>query len=332
MKNNLMPRKSINIDKPNNIPIASFKQEDDGILKLALYCGATSIDLTDQTFRLGIKRRDGSLVELTEGFAVSNQNELDITLKNSIFAIPGVAECDLEIIDAEGRMTTASFFITVSKKVLGENNLIASNEIASVDKVVIDLKNKAAEMESEVSQTINNANEVIVDFENRGNSSINTIKEDYSVIKQEVQEDLATMEVAKAAEVNRVTEENARKEQEKSRVQYETNRATKEEIRINNEEIRLNNESIRERNEQYRINQENTRNNQEDNRVMAEGGRVEEFNFIMDEYDTLKKVVIDDNNAANLQNQINWIMNGADVDGGVFGDSEFDKIYDGGEF
>ena len=45
MKNNVN-RKNINVDKQNIIPLWNFKQEDDAILKLALYKGAIPFDIT----------------------------------------------------------------------------------------------------------------------------------------------------------------------------------------------------------------------------------------------------------------------------------------------
>ena len=120
MKNNVN-RKNINVDKQNIIPLWNFKQEDDAILKLALYKGAIPFDITGQTIVLGAKRPNNSVVEQTDGFTI-NGNEIDIALKNNMLAVTGSVELDLHITDVNGKLTTASFFITVAKKGLGENN------------------------------------------------------------------------------------------------------------------------------------------------------------------------------------------------------------------
>ena len=135
MKNNVN-RKNINVDKQNIIPLWNFKQEDDAILKLALYKGAIPFDITGQTIVLGAKRPNNSVVEQIDGFTI-NGNEIDIALKNNILAVNGLVELDLQITDVNGKLTTASFFITVAKKVLGENNLDASNDISAINHLLL---------------------------------------------------------------------------------------------------------------------------------------------------------------------------------------------------
>ena len=76
MKNNVN-RKNINVDKQNIIPLWNFKQEDDAILKLALYKGAIPFDITGQTIVLGAKRPNNTVVEQTDGVTI-NGNEIDI--------------------------------------------------------------------------------------------------------------------------------------------------------------------------------------------------------------------------------------------------------------
>lgn len=149
MKNESI-RKSINVDKPNYSPVWSFKQEDDGVLKLALYRGSTALDITGQTIKLGVLRADKTLVELEDqSYFKINKNELDITLKNNILAIAGIAECDLQLIDASGKMTTASFFINVNKKTTGSNNIEATNEIEALEKIKTDFKADVESMKNE---------------------------------------------------------------------------------------------------------------------------------------------------------------------------------------
>ena len=171
MKNNVN-RKNINVDKQNIIPLWNFKQEDDAILKLALYKGAIPFDITGQTIVLGAKRPNNTVVEQTDGFTI-NGNEIDIALKNNILAVNGSVELDLQITDVNGKLTSASFFITVSKKVLGENNLNASNDISAINQLVADLQAKTEE--------VNNA---ISTIEPKADKLMNDIKSDYNSLQK----------------------------------------------------------------------------------------------------------------------------------------------------
>ena len=168
MKNNVN-RKNINVDKQNIIPLWNFKQEDDAILKLALYKGAIPFDITGQTIVLGAKRPNNSVVEQTDGFTI-NGNEIDIALKNNILAVNGLVELDLQITDVNGKLTTASFFITVAKKVLGENNLNASNDISAINQLVADLQAKTEEVNNAISTIEPKANQLMNDIQTDYNS------------------------------------------------------------------------------------------------------------------------------------------------------------------
>ena len=130
---NEMIRKNINVDKSNILPIFTLKEGDNAILKLALFKNSIEFDVTGQTLRLGAKTSKG-LIEQLDGFTV-DKNNIDIQLKNSIL-IPGVIEIDLEIKDAKGAMTTASFFITVNQKVLNDTAVEATNEFDTFTKTV----------------------------------------------------------------------------------------------------------------------------------------------------------------------------------------------------
>ena len=173
MKNNVN-RKNINVDKRNIIPLWNFKQEDDAILKLALYKGAISFDITGQTIVLGAKRPNNSIVEQTDGFTISG-NEIDIALKNNILAVVGSVELELQITDANGTLTTSSFFITVDKKVLGINNLVASNDISAINQLVTDLQAKTEEVNNAVST-----------IEHKADQLMNDIQTDYNTLRETI--------------------------------------------------------------------------------------------------------------------------------------------------
>lgn len=136
MKNNT-PRKTINVDKPNLKTLWNFKDSDDAVLNLSLFKESVPFDITGQTIRLGAKTNAG-LKEQIEGFTIQGNN-LDIALKNTIL-VPGIVEIDLEFIDAEGKMTSASFFINVNSKVLNDNAVVATNEFDSLTKAVEEIQ------------------------------------------------------------------------------------------------------------------------------------------------------------------------------------------------
>ena len=176
-------RKIINVDQPNRIPIWSFKQEDDGVLRLSLFKGSTLLDITGQTIKLGAKRPNNSIIELTDGFEI-NSNELDIILKNNILAIPGIVECDLEITDVVGKMTTASFYLTVTKKMTGEDNLDASNDISAINKIVAEVLAKGKELDSNIKVVVEEANKKITAIDTALNKKLNEMQEDYNSLQR----------------------------------------------------------------------------------------------------------------------------------------------------
>ena len=162
MKNESI-RKVINVDKPNYAPLFEFKELDNVVLKLSLFKDSIEFDITGQTVKLGAKTSKG-LKEQTEGFTI-NRNNLDIDIKNSIL-IPGEVEIDLELKDASGAMTTASFFIIVKSKVLNDKAVEGTNEFDTFTKtaakieedykglrrIIID-ENQAANLQDQVNQT-----------------------------------------------------------------------------------------------------------------------------------------------------------------------------------
>ena len=132
------------------------------------------------------------------------------------------------------------------------------------------------------------------------------------------------------AETNRVNNENTRKANETTRQTNETHRVEAETQRQNRynsfiadaetnasnfenytntakvkEEERKANELDRQVQEAKRISNENTRIESEKQRVNAENLRKEKIIEIQSDYDSLKKIIIDENASVNLQNQIN---------------------------
>lgn len=172
MKNDT-PRKSINVDKPNRQTIYEFKELDNAILRLSLYKNSIPFDIDGQNIKLGAKTSDG-IIEQVDGFTI-NANELDIELKNSIL-VPGTVEIDLELKDANGIMTTASFFINVESRVLNNSAVQATNEFDTFTKtvekieedytglrrIIID-ENQAANLQDQVNKT----NEQLEQIENK---------------------------------------------------------------------------------------------------------------------------------------------------------------------
>ena len=172
-------RKNINVDKPNLIPIFNLKEDDDAILKLALFKNSVEFDVSSQTLRLGAKTSK-ALIEQIEGFTV-DKNNIDIELKNSIL-VPGLIEFDLEIKDTEGTMTSASFFITVSKKVLNDEAVEATNEFdtftKTVDKIESDYtglrriiidENQAASLQDQINNVNSSLDKIMIMIEKNTN-------------------------------------------------------------------------------------------------------------------------------------------------------------------
>lgn len=91
---------------------------------------------------------------------------------------------------------------------------------------------------------------------------------------------------------------NTAKVKEEERKANELDRKSQEDRRVSNEVERISNENTRKANEVARIESEKQRAN-------AENLRKEKIIEIQSDYDSLKKVIIDENASANLQNQIN---------------------------
>lgn len=135
---NISEKKTIDVTGVNFSPIATFKQGDAAVLKLELFKNGEVFNITGQTVKLGAYRPNKTIVEQLDGFTIDN-NALTINLKNNILAVHGIVEVDLTLTDSAGEMTTASFYLKVNKKVLGNDNIAASDEIDSLKQIKLDL-------------------------------------------------------------------------------------------------------------------------------------------------------------------------------------------------
>lgn len=251
-------RKIVNVDKSNYSPLFTFKQEDDAVIKLSLFKDSTALNLVGQTIKFYAKRSNNTIVELLDGFIINNNN-LDITLKNNILAIPGLVECDLEIVDAVGKMTTASFYLTVNKKMTGEENLSATNDISALNKII-------AQVEAGYNQLDSDVNALSI----KAVTKLDEVQEDYNLIKQGINDDES---IRKANENARLTSETNRGNSENTRITNESNRVAAENLRITKENDRISKENTRVTNEDTRISNENNRIANEDTRVSSENTR-----------------------------------------------------------
>ena len=162
---NTSERKVLHIDRVNPSPLWNYKQEDDGVLLLSLYKGGQAFDVTGQTITLGVRNSKGQLIEHNTGVTI-NKSNVDIVLNNSIFAVKGKLECDLILKDNQGQMSTATFYLIVGQKVLGEDNLTSSNVLPAIDKLV-------KEMNTELDT-----------FKVKGDVRIDEITKDYCTLQK----------------------------------------------------------------------------------------------------------------------------------------------------
>ena len=159
-------RKNINVDADNIFPIFTLKEGDNAKIKVALFKNSVAFDVTGQTIQVGAKTSKG-IVEQTTGITIS-KNNVDIQLKNSALKA-GLVEIELEIKDTKGTMTTASFYVTVTPKVLNDGAIEATNEFDTLSKTVDKLEkdysglrkviineNQAADLQDQIN-TVNSS-------------------------------------------------------------------------------------------------------------------------------------------------------------------------------
>ncbi|WP_415321815.1 BppU family phage baseplate upper protein [Clostridium perfringens] len=157
---------TLNINSNSLLNIATFRQEDNATLMLELYKNGQSIDLAGQKIILGAERSDGSIIEQEEDIS-TNENIVTIKLKKNILAVNGLVKMQLTLSDREGTMSTTSFNINVDRKILGAENIKASNDIETINSLVLDLKtnvNKA------ITDTKDKASTLLSGLEDTANS------------------------------------------------------------------------------------------------------------------------------------------------------------------
>lgn len=211
MKNNL-GIKELHIDKANYTPIATVKQEDNITMTLELYKDGEAFDITRQTVTLAAKRSDKIIVEQIDGFSI-DANSLTIELKNNINAKIGLVYLELNIKDETGSMTTLDFYLKVVGKIMGEDNLDASDNIASLEKI-----------QDEFIKSSNALLDTVTKSENT--------RVDAEILRESNEKTRGSSETNRAtAETKRVEAENLRKTAETSRDEAEKIRAAADALR-----------------------------------------------------------------------------------------------------
>ena len=206
-------------------------------------------------------------------------------------------------------------------------NRLSTIEISEEQRVI----NEAERILSEENRKIEEAKRVEVELIRQHEEADRT---KYDAIRE------SNENIRKINEETRISSENVRLENEANRIEQEANRVKAEQLRKDNynlmtedeerrrseanahkeaetlrvsaENTRVNEEAKRRTTEQARVSAENTRKANEVTRIESEKQRVDAENLrkekiieIQSDYDSLKKVIIDENASANLQNQIN---------------------------
>lgn len=170
---------TLNIDKDSSSIVATFTQEDDAVMEFKLFKDGQEIVLKDQTISLGAERKDGAVIEQDDGFLIKENNVLNITLKKNIIQVVGVVKIQLYLKDKSGEMASNTFNIRVNKKLLGAENVEATNDIKVLNTLVLELKNNTNKL---IDDTKAKADKVIEDTK----AEVDNIKKDYEGLKKVV--------------------------------------------------------------------------------------------------------------------------------------------------
>ena len=81
-------------------------------------------------------------------------------------------------------MTTASFYLTINKKITGEDNLNASNDISAINKIVEEVLAKGKELDSNIKVLVEQANKKITTIDTALNQKLNEMQADYNSLQK----------------------------------------------------------------------------------------------------------------------------------------------------
>ncbi|ELQ0171739.1 hypothetical protein R2D14_001310 [Clostridium perfringens] len=164
---------TLNIDKDSSSIVATFTQEDDAVMEFKLFKDGQEIVLKDQTISLGAERKDGAVIEQEDGFLIKENNVLNITLKKNIIQVVGVVKIQLYLKDKSGEMASNTFNIRVNKKLLGAENVEATNDIKSLNTLVLELKNNTNKL---IDDTKAKADKLLNGLQETGDNLSDTVK------------------------------------------------------------------------------------------------------------------------------------------------------------
>lgn len=164
---------TLNIDKDSSSIVATFTQEDDAVMEFKLFKDGQEIVLKDQTISLGAERKDGAVIEQEDGFLIKENNVLNITLKKNIISVVGVVKIQLYLKDTSGEMASNTFNIRVNKKLLGAENIEATNDIKTLNTLVLELKNNTNKL---IDDTKAKADKLLNGLQETGDNLSSTVK------------------------------------------------------------------------------------------------------------------------------------------------------------
>lgn len=164
---------TLNIDKDSSSIVATFTQEDDAVMEFKLFKDGQEIVLKDQTISLGAERKDGAVIEQDDGFLIKENNVLNIALKKNIIQVVGVVKIQLYLKDKSGEMASNTFNIRVNKKLLGAENVEATNDIKSLNTLVLELKNNTNKL---IDDTKSKADKLLNGLQETGDNLSSTVK------------------------------------------------------------------------------------------------------------------------------------------------------------
>ena len=164
---------TLNIDKDSSSIVATFTQEDDAVMEFKLFKDGQEIVLKDQTISLGAERKDGAVIEQEDGFLIKENNVLNITLKKNIISVVGVVKIQIYLKDTSGEMASNTFNIRVNKKLLGAENIEATNDIKTLNTLVLELKNNTNKL---IDDTKAKADKLLNGLQETGDNLSSTVK------------------------------------------------------------------------------------------------------------------------------------------------------------